>query len=48
MSSIKKENRQKKAAKHQAEEEAKARKVIQGIVIALIILGIALVALLSL
>ena len=46
MTNIKKENRQKKAIKHQAKEEAQARKVIQGIVIALILSGIVLVALL--
>ena len=46
MTNIKKENRQKRAAKHKVKEEAQARKVIQGIVIGLIILGIVLVALL--
>ncbi len=48
MSSIKKEIRMKKAAKHAVKEEEQARKVIRGIIIALVILGIALVALLSL
>ena len=45
--SIKKENRMKKAAKRAAHEEAQARNIIRGIIIALIVLGVALVALLS-
>ena len=38
----------KKAARHAAKEEEQARKVIRGIIIALVILGVALVAILSL
>ena len=47
MSSIKKENRKKKAANHLAKEEEQARKVIRSIIIALVILGVLLVAYLS-
>jgi len=45
---IKKENRMKKAARHAAHEEEQARKVIRGIIIALVVLGVALVAMLTL
>ena len=44
--SIKKENRMKRAATHAAREEEQARKVIRGIIIGLVILGVALVVLL--
>ena len=44
--SIKKENRMKRAAKHAAHEEEQARKVSRGIIIGLVILGVALVVLL--
>ena len=44
--SIKKENRMKRAAKHAAHEEEQARKVIRGIIIGLVILGVAWVVLL--
>jgi len=46
--SIKKENRKKKTANHLAKEEEKARRVVRGIIIALVVAGVALVALLSL
>lgn len=45
--SIKKENRKMKAARHAAHEEEQARRIIRGIIIALVILGVALVVFLT-
>ena len=47
MSNIKKENRKKKAARHLAKEEAQANRVIRGIIIAIVVLGVVLVSVLS-